>query len=75
MQCLGEDAEKNHFFCVLCLRAPLELHITLCSPEKCKRIAPVLQAILAVAANLPLFKMSLANISFNHLFVVLISKS
>lgn len=70
----GEDTEKNHFFYVLCLHARLKLHITLSSPEKCKRMAPVLQAILAVTANLPQFKMSLGNISFDHLFLVLISK-
>ena len=69
-----EDTEKNHFFCVLCLCGPLKLHITLCSPEKRKRIVPVLQAILAVTANLPLFKMSLGNVSFDHLFLFLISK-
>ena len=69
-----EDTEKNHFFCDLCLCGPLKLHITLCSPEKCKRIVPVLQAILAVTANLPLFKMSLGNVSFDHLFLFLISK-
>lgn len=69
-----EDTEKNHFFCVLCLCGRFKLHLTLCSPEKCKRIAPVLQAILAVTANLTLFKMSLSNVSFDHLFLVLISK-
>ena len=66
--------KKNHFFCVLYLCGPLKLHITLCSPEKRKRIVPVLQAILAVTANLPLFKMSLGNVSFDHLFLFLISK-
>ena len=69
-----EDTEKNHFFCDLCLCGPLKLHITLCSPEKCKRIVPVLQSILAVTANLPLFRMSLGNVSFDHLFLFLISK-
>ena len=74
--CTKEKTQKNSLF--LCsLRSSfvrLKLQTTSCSPEKCKRIAPVLQAILAVTANLPLFKMSLGNIIFHHLFLVLISK-
>ena len=66
--------KKTPFFCVVCLCGPLKLHITLWSPEKRKRIVPVLQAILAVTANIPLFKMSLGNVSFDHLFLFLISK-
>ena len=65
-----EKTQKNHFFCVLCLfgfsfllRTCLKLHITSCSSEKCERIVPVLQTILAITANLPLCKMYLGNIS------------